>query len=180
MRNRFSLLVSAAALAALCIFPPSRAAAVIPPPAAMAKYMTPATSPVLTASPINVACASDVGNTNSPLCSSFTIDTRGYKSIQLVIRYVYSSASVVSLYKDDSVVIGSGSGSLPWGVLQIGDASSAPRVLEGAQETYWSVSASATWSVGFDVTAPFTRFRFVGTGAAAGDTVTVYAVLIGG
>ena len=178
MRFARLLHVLLAILLVLCA-PAARAA--VPGPAPMSQYMLPFEAARLTTQPINVACASDIGNTDTPLCASFELDTRGYKSVVLIIRYVRTSASAVQLYKDDAVVTDAGGlGAPPWGIQQLGDALAPPTVTMGAEARVWTVSASDTWQVKFAITAPYTRFRFTSTGGAAGDTVTVYAVLIGG
>jgi len=159
----------------------SAAQAAVPGPAPMSQYMLPLEAARLTTQPVNVACAADIGNTDTPLCASFELDTRGYKQVVLIIRYVRTSASAVQLYKDDALVTDAGGlGGPPWGIQQLGDALAPPTVTMGAEARVWAVSASDTWQVKFAITAPYTRFRFTATGAAAGDTVTVYAILIGG
>jgi hypothetical protein len=167
-------------LSLLCFFAATLLPLELPAATPMSEYMSENPNAVLSAQAINAACVADPGNTNSPTCASFTVTTKGFKRVALIVRYTKSSATEVQVYKDSSVA-----NAAPWGVRQLGDAVAPPKIVMGDEYRAWNVSAmsaaaSATWEAVFDVTAPYTRFRITSTGGAVGDVVTVYVVLIGG
>ncbi len=133
----------------------------------------------ITTTAINAACVSDAGNDDTPTCASFELDTRGFRDVCLVLRYVKGAATDVRMFKDDSIT-----GDVPWGVLQLGNASSPPAVSEADHYAVWDTSGMAgaagkSWSVCFGVTAPYTRFRFTSTAGNTSDKMTVYYILVG-
>jgi hypothetical protein len=128
----------------------------------------------LNAQAINTACASDVGNTDSPSCASFELYTANAKQVCLIFRYVYGTASAYQVYEDGSV-----DGAPPWGKLAIGTLAGSGKVSMAGEYAEWLTgSANDTEWPCYDVQAPWTRFRFTTTGGAATDKITVYHTLV--
>lgn len=135
----------------------------------------------LTNASINAACVADTGGTSTPTCASFVVPTNNAKTVCLNIDYVKGAATDVRLYKDSSTT-----GTPPWGSLQTGDGSDLPGIQMLEHYAWWDTSGltathERTWDVCFDVTGPYTRFRFTSTSGNSDDKVkTAYVTLIGG
>ncbi len=128
--------------------------------------------------PINVACAANIGqvSTANTLCASFEISMREFTELTLIIEYTFSAASQLHIFHDASMGNAAlTAGDIPWGEVTVGDASVHPVIDMDAEDVKFDVIASRVFDVPFDkLTAPFYRFRLVGTGAAVGDTVRVW------
>lgn len=140
--------------------------------------------------PINVACAANIAQvaTSATLCPSFDIDMQGYTELGLRIVYVFATATAIQVFTDSSMgatpadpdVNKITAGDIPWAKELIGDASVHPTVTMDVEVISITTTASDTFNLALDkLNGPFYRFRFVGVGAAAGDTIQVFITRFG-
>ncbi len=127
---------------------------------------------LLSAEPLNVACDANIEWVESPACASFELPMAGFTEVTLLLEYTYNSASEVHMYTDGSL-----NGSAPWGIEQVGDGSKTPVIEMDDEDVKWDVTKSRAWMITLTgLNAPHMRWRFVGTGAAAADTLSVWLI----
>ena len=129
-------------------------------------------SALLTAEPLNPACDANIEQVEVPACASFELPMGGFTQVTLLLEYTFSTASAVHMFTDGSI-----DAAVPWGIEQVGDGGAVPTITMGDEDVVWNVTGSRAWMITLtDLNAPYVRWRFVGTGAGVGDTLSAWLI----
>ncbi len=132
---------------------------------------------VMAATPINAVCDADPTTvlTASLTCAAFELDLRGFTKVWLRFVYVWSTASAIQIFQDDTIDADNNKvGDTPWAIFQRPTPATGGQVDLDNEFANKPVTASTAFTVEYDVNGPFIRWRFESTGGAVGDTLQVF------